>query len=353
MSRMETARKQKTKNDDKEDRNVDKSGDAAEFKCGSCMKIVLEQENGVLCEICGGWYHCRCQSISEQLYKVLNQYSSELHWFCKGCQAGADKLLALFTRMQAKVDRMEEEISRVHSELRHEIASSVQDLRTDIQKLSKRCDDYESKAQEYRQELESKVADKIEGETKASWSEIVAKEVETRFSTVTAEVTSLHKETCNMWQDKKEHDEIERRKTSLIIHGVKEPAAAEAQAAKKEDEDNFMELLDDLGCSDVSVDLMTRLGRRPSGDDDKPRPVKLVVASENQKDKILRRSKNLRNLNNGKYSDVFAHQDLTPNQRERRRQLLQELKTRKDLGETDLVLRNWKIVKRWEFPDAY
>ena len=64
----------------------------------------------------------------------------------------------------------------------------------------------------------------------------------------------------------------------------------------------------------------------------KPRPLKLVLASEDQKDKILHRSKSLRGKKDKGMDKVFIHQDLTPRQRERRRQLVTELKDRQSKG---------------------
>jgi len=43
---------------------------------------------------------------------------------------------------------------------------------------------------------------------------------------------------------------------------------------------------------------------------------------------------------------VFIHQDLTPKQREARKQLVAELKQRKANGEKDLIIFNGKIVQR-------
>jgi len=89
-----------------------------------------------------------------------------------------------------------------------------------------------------------------------------------------------------------------------------------------------------------------RLGKRPDENTTKPRPIKLTLASEGQKEKILRRSKNLKRNSNG-LEKVFIHTDLTPKQRERRHQLVQEMKLRQTKGETDLIIVNGKIVKKW------
>jgi len=64
-------------------------------------------------------------------------------------------------------------------------------------------------------------------------------------------------------QEKREQEEIHRRKTNLILlflHGMKEPS--EEHGAKEEDKNNIQELLHTIGCEDVSVESITRLGSR-------------------------------------------------------------------------------------------
>jgi len=64
------------------------------------------------------------------------------------------------------------------------------------------------------------------------------------------------------------------------------------------------------------------------------------------------KSKNLRKTKDRRFEPVFIHQDLTPLQRERRRQLVQELRQRKEGGETDLIIVKGKIVTRRTWQDA-
>ena len=46
------------------------------------------------------------------------------------------------------------------------------------------------------------------------------------------------------------------------------------------------------------------------------------------------------------FAKVFIQQDLTVKQRERRRELVQQLKQRQAAGETNLIIVHYKIVKR-------
>jgi len=77
-------------------------------------------------------------------------------------------------------------------------------------------------------------------------------------------------------------------------------------------------LLHKIDLDSVSVDKITRLGKLVDGQDAKPRPVKLTIASEAQKEQVLKQAKNLRKIQEGGMQNVFIHQDLTPLQRQRK-----------------------------------
>jgi len=73
-----------------------------------------------------------------------------------------------------------------------------------------------------------------------------------------------------------------------------------------------------------------------------PRPLKVVLPSK--QDKVLEHSKNL--YGNTEYKKVFLQQDLTVKQRQKRRELVQQLKQRKQNGDTNLIIVQDKIVVR-------
>ena len=131
------------------------------------------------------------------------------------------------------------------------------------------------------------------------------------------------------------------RRCNVIIHGLKEESDdVGAGMGPGANEDQVMQLLHEFGCDNVSVEDAVRLGKKQdeSNPESKPRPLKLVLASEDQKDKILYRSKNLRGKKDKELDKVFIHQDLTPKQRERRQQLVAELKDRQSKGEKNLIM---------------
>ena len=76
-------------------------------------------------------------------------------------------------------------------------------------------------------------------------------------------------------------EEINKRRTNIIIHGLKEPAAPATEDRKAEDEDQIMDMLHQMKCDRISVDSLVRLGRKSDDpQNDKSRPVKMELASQ-------------------------------------------------------------------------
>lgn len=116
-------------------------------KCGSCNKNVGSNSYGVECEICGLWYHIECQDVCEQLYKALTTFGDHVHWFCKTCNKGAEKILTVMSKIQVKIDHLELETSKLQIETKEEIKKlsteidvmkmEINDLKKDISKIEK------------------------------------------------------------------------------------------------------------------------------------------------------------------------------------------------------------------------
>ena len=85
-----------------------------------------------------------------------------------------------------------------------------------------------------------------------------------------------------------------------------------------------------------------RIGKKIPG---KTRPIILKFKDEEQRMAILKNNKNLKlKTKEDEEIKVFITTDKTPKQREIEQQLREEIKTRTAAGETDLVIRNEKIV---------
>ena len=89
------------------DENVNKCDDKvnkADDKCGVCSKKVTSIDDGVQCEICSAWFHCKCQHVSSKMYDVLGQFKHEIHWFCNGCNEKAGSILSFIQIYKIKLE---------------------------------------------------------------------------------------------------------------------------------------------------------------------------------------------------------------------------------------------------------
>ena len=301
-------------------------------KCGTCKKPVGDQDDGVYCEICELWFHCRCQGISDGLYIALSQFKSELHWFCNSCNTGAGKLLKTISKMHTKVEKLEDEMARMKADLQADMIRATSVIKDGLAKLETRVEQCESKADTNKQELHSKVDD-IKSKLDSPLSSVVQGCIE---GAVKSQLT----------EDNAEAQEIQRRKTSVIAHGIPELDADTANERNESDIIQIAAMLEELDVNGAKVEQVIRLGKRPESVNSKPRPLKIVFDTEDNKIQVIRKAKNLRDKKDGGWESVFVHQDLTPKQREVRNKLVQELKSRVAQGEKDLVIYRGEIVKR-------
>ena len=147
-------------------------------------------------------------------------------------------------------------------------------------------------------------------------------------------------------QDKAEELEIEQRKRNVIVHGVPESSADNADQRMDDDLTVLSAMFQEVSVEDARVESVVRLGRRSNDPTHSPRPMKVILDSVDNKVRLLRNAKNLREKQEGGWARIFVHQDLTPKQREARKPLVAELKQRKANGETDLVIFNGKVVQK-------
>ena len=66
----------------------------------------------------------------------MTLFKEDLHWYCRGCHAGAEKLLGVMTKMQTKIDRLEEELVSVKSSFQSELSEAIDSLKGEIRQVS-------------------------------------------------------------------------------------------------------------------------------------------------------------------------------------------------------------------------
>jgi hypothetical protein len=228
---------------------------------------------------CDNWFHGRCQSILEAMYKAISQYGVDLHWLCKGCNSGANKVLAMVIKMQAKVDKLEYELTRVKADLqqdwKQDLSRAVEDLQTQWHTKFEQCQptDLQRKVGDWETKLKaglSAIGDRLNGIEKTMedgkaaasgkplWNDIMSKSdvVDSKLADIVIEVQTLQKQMSGIQQDWVKQDEQNNRRNCVIIQGMKEPDGTTGEDRKKADFDNVTDLLHAINCNNQSVPVL-------------------------------------------------------------------------------------------------
>ena len=295
--------------------------------CADCGKAVLTSQQGVKCDACEYWHHCECEGVDEEIYSFLCDHEEpSLKWFCRKCTAICGGLKAVWKALTEQQQRMEEKIE----ELAMVTTARIDELAAAVHK-GLVADEPVKKAQQ--EENQRRMEEKVDELTTVLRQQRKADDLH-------LQAISIQRQ-----EETEEIDEIKKRRANVIIHGLAEATGTDDDNGREQDDEAVLNLLHQMKCDTLSVQSVTRLGRKQSGEPNgKPRPVRLIMASEDQKETILTRAKNLRKIEG--MAKVFIHQDLTPKQRMKRKALVSEVKEREQKGEKDLIIINWKIVTR-------
>ena len=334
----------------------------AGVETGACVECGRSEGGALQCEGCPGevWKCIECLNIPSDMFEALQSGNgTELRWYCDCCtrkeptsqqtqsqqEAQLSKLTEIHDKVGLLLDRMlgfeeklgqKADIARVDemSIKLNSIDSRMAKIEEAFQENQKRDNDIEQKLQQADKQVhnidEKAVIDCIE------------KRLEQREN-----------------DDEEERAERDKRKTSLIVHGIKELDSENAEERISHDSDEITNLMIEIGCELVQIEKVTRLGkpRRVSKEEDaattdkkvtqKPRPIKIVLNSEEQKLKVLKGAKNLKKPQEGEKQAIIIHQDLTLKEREARNKLWSQLKERRQNGEPNLIIAKGKIVSKW------
>lgn len=274
-------------------------------RCRECKKSLGKNSKGVQCEQCEMWFHCSCEKLHEDSYKLLGQ--DKIHFYCSRCDKAVAKFLTAIVDLQQRQESMTLEIGEMKEQL-ETLKNELVVVKGEIQERKKE---------------------------EVVHSETVMKE-QNEFGIIKMEIEKrMDVSIKNVKDDFEESLEIERRKNNLVVHGVPESDA-------EQDVKKILELFDDGLHMDFNrhVENVVRIGRLS----ERPRPIRLKLKSNEGRKEILARARELKNVEN--YKRWYISPDLTKRQQVKDKRLRGQLRTIREEGEQFAVIKNGRIVKR-------
>ena len=259
--------------------------------CGKCKSTVAVNARALDCDGCKMWYHIGCAPVSEKFYKLINADEPNIEGVKWFCKKCLPSL-DNFEQIKLAQQQLDDKMDTLHQ------------LMT---RLEKKDEEFDKRVEKFENVIEERV-------------------------------DKLFNERCDQ----------ERKRLNMIIHGLaesKEKDPIDRKNSDTTDVKNVAKLLD----VQVTITSSLRLGSKK---DDKVRPLKVVLGSTREKGNLLRASKQLRKVQ-GKYKLVFINPDLTQNERNKDKALVDDLKEkRKKYPDKTLRISKGRIVEIRKKPNA-
>jgi len=306
-------------------------------KCGTCNKEVVK--DGIECEVCEKWFHCKCEKVAAGTYKALEQ-DKALHWYCGGCSRG---VVNTWKRLQEKQEFLEKEVGQIKEEIKGmkiwtgKVTQMEKEFSTDraeFRKLDGRLKKIESAVKESEQKKEQLVQKEIQ-DLKQSFVDIVNEQEEERKKE--DKKTADREKTVDRELQQKMLEVMERdkRKNNLIFMGIKETTEEEENKIITD----IMETL--VEETDITYEIFGRVGRKDTSNADKARPLRIIIEDIGHRRLVLSRGKKLKESS---FKQVFIVPDLTRLQQEEDKKLRDKLKDIRQHGTTNARIVKGEIV---------
>jgi len=244
------------------------------------------------CEKCLKVSKCTsCVGIRASTYDdLVSEAGRELHWFCEPChrdilnQTSNAQLLGVLEKITTRMTAMEEQLG---SKVDRTMISSLEAM--DEKKVSEGYDAFSMSVERHiakeMQEMRGMVNKELEKSSAKDNIVSVEQKVMKLVETVEKQRADNHDlRDCvqdavkdKLQEDQQEMDDIRKRSTNIIIHGLREVPDGDNESRKTAEEDQLQDLLHVMNCDDLSIQGMVRFGVYQDSQD-KPRPLKVDLA---------------------------------------------------------------------------
>ena len=323
----------KDSKDSKKDGNRRNTTKDTNLKCRVCQKNIVYNRY-LNCDLCTEAVCVSCTKLTEHIYDYMEEQGIEIPFLCSPCRKEMPKIRELLQikekheNLKTEVDKLSKEVEELKKKP-EDLTERVVQLETVIKVKKINSDDFPA-------------LDKITDQTK-------------QLSQVIKQQKSLDEKLKKQTEEKEEEKRIEERENNLIVYGIPEKHEDNSEQIK-EDYYTISHLYQNRVkiCKEDIINI-TRLGTKK---ENQIRPIRISFECSDKRTRILRNNKNLVIYNEDSpectasfctlednHRHIYISTDKTKQQRETEKELREELKKRKSKGETNLMIRNYKIIK--------
>lgn len=317
---------------DSEDKQLMKGNnrkDSKEHNCGICKNEVRDNHNALNCDSCDKWFHSQCMAVSKEKYLMIQEIEEDVSWYCRTCRGHVND-------MKIELKRVKEE-NQTLKFLNAEMQQRLLDLEKKVDRIGVGSNNKNVDRSLFEEIIERMLNLEKKVETLGKGGNI--------GENIISEVSVRVLETLSEREDK------QRRINNLVIYQVDESDREQGQDRELDDKQKCKEIFETgVGVPGVEVEKLIRLGKKPSRIEDgnrtpNPRPLLVILKSTTEKFEILKKARNLKDARSEILRKVVIAPDMTKKERERNRELRQQLKDKRDNGETGWYIKRGQLVK--------
>ena len=320
------------------------SGNSMISKCSNTLCNETTSARVIDCNSCFSKYHFQCCDMDESLYIMLSSNSCNglsWTWRCKSCNTKKDEANNISTDLSSQLLAISESIKL---QLGETIQKEMEEIKTS---MNNRLDDLENRG---LPNITSEITKKVELQSKdtrkqiTTYASTVKKTMEDNSKANTKVNTNIQRMSYQLRKnlDEEERD-IQNREKNLCFFNVPESSSDDRKNQYVHDLKMFRQLLQgriDIQKGDI-VDI-----KRAKNPQNTERPGTLIVKFKDVTKRLnILKLKDLKLEQSDSTVRIYCTPDRTAKQRELHKKLVIELKERRE-KETDLVIRNYKIVKK-------
>ena len=287
----------------------------AKNTCLRCSKPVTQKEGGLGCDLCEYWYHTKCEGVSKELYKALQQFDARngggrIHWYCARCENSVGGIIKTLNSVQIRQDKIENEVALVKSK-QAEIDEILSEVKKNETKMMDEIAAVRDKQNKYDVEFPPLNRNNI------AW--------EVKHPREGKKETSLKNQINNVLEE-------DKRKNNLVIKGVSEDLDDKTLIDKI-----FKEL---CPSSNIEIVEIARIGVKKENN----RLIRVKLANHELKRTLLSKAKNLKDKT--QFQDIYVMPDLTKTQLSEGKVLRDKLKFyRSNETTAEFKIEKGKVVK--------
>ncbi len=291
--------------------------------CKSCSILCSEDDQLISCYQCRSMYHVKCLNISKSsmnFYTSNNLAKEGFLWICQTCRSGG--------------------------EITSSILSKVSDLKQNMAELKtsllQRLEVVENKLVAEVGTQENKIKEKLH-----TYAEIVSHNAAETTESVKV-ISSIHNNMKNFQTnvekriDEENENKMRKQKESNVcLFNLPESSSDDEKTKYNHDISNLKKILPgSVKAADLKA--VYRIGKSGSS----PRPIVIKFTNMERRSEVLK----LRNLSfksvNSEEVKIYIAPDRTKQQQQEHKRLVSELKLLKAQGQSDLMIKNGKIINR-------